>query len=362
MGLTSALNTSVNGMSLATTEINVLGNNIANAGTTGFKQSNVAFATQLARTLSLGSAPTSLDAGTNPRPSKGATTMFSRSFSVSLSILAIAASSVAFAGCAADTGSSDDETESTLQSAEALSSESTASDPVEDAVVTDADADEASVEAADQNDGSDPSPLDAGCGLRQSLRERIKNHFDKNGDGKLDHDERQDLKDAIGGHPRMKLELLKIGVKARRHVLKRIVWAYDVDNNGSLDAGERAALKAAIQERCESRKERVLAKFDTNGDGKLDDGELREAIKDRVQARLEKLREIVGKVDTNHDGKLDDGERAAARAALKAHYMAKRDAVKAKFDVNGDGKLDDAELAALKAAIRARFEHEAPGE
>ena len=47
--------------------------------------------------------------------------MFSRSFSVSLSILALAASSVAFAGCAADTGAStaSDETETTMQSAEA---------------------------------------------------------------------------------------------------------------------------------------------------------------------------------------------------------------------------------------------------
>jgi len=67
MGLTSALNTSVSGLNLSSTEINVLGNNVANAGTTGFKQSNVAFATQLARTISLGAPITSLNAGTNPR-------------------------------------------------------------------------------------------------------------------------------------------------------------------------------------------------------------------------------------------------------------------------------------------------------
>jgi flagellar hook protein FlgE len=67
MGLTSALNTSLNGLSLNETEINVLGNNISNAGTTGFKQSNVSFATQLADTLSFGSAPSATDGGTNPR-------------------------------------------------------------------------------------------------------------------------------------------------------------------------------------------------------------------------------------------------------------------------------------------------------
>ncbi|MFO0919588.1 MAG: flagellar hook-basal body complex protein [Planctomycetaceae bacterium] len=67
MGLTSALNTSLNGLSLNETMIDVLGNNIANAGTIGFKASDVKFQTQFARTLSIGSAPTATDGGTNPR-------------------------------------------------------------------------------------------------------------------------------------------------------------------------------------------------------------------------------------------------------------------------------------------------------
>ena len=66
MGLTSALNTSLNGLSLNETEISVVGNNISNAATTGFKASNVSFETQLAQSLSFGSAPTSTDGGTNP--------------------------------------------------------------------------------------------------------------------------------------------------------------------------------------------------------------------------------------------------------------------------------------------------------
>lgn len=67
MGLSSALNTSVNGLSLNETAINVLGNNIANSGTTGFKQSEVQFATQLAQTLSYGAQPNSRDGGTDPK-------------------------------------------------------------------------------------------------------------------------------------------------------------------------------------------------------------------------------------------------------------------------------------------------------
>lgn len=70
MGLTSALNTSLIGLTLNETSIDVLGNNIANAGTNGFKASTVRFSTQLSRTLSVGSAPTggaNGNGGTNPR-------------------------------------------------------------------------------------------------------------------------------------------------------------------------------------------------------------------------------------------------------------------------------------------------------
>ncbi|QDT39053.1 flagellar hook-basal body complex protein [Stratiformator vulcanicus] len=75
MGLTSALNTALNGLTLNETSIDVLGNNIANAGTNGFKSSNVLFMTQLSRTLSVGSRPTTTNGGTNPRQiGLGATT------------------------------------------------------------------------------------------------------------------------------------------------------------------------------------------------------------------------------------------------------------------------------------------------
>jgi flagellar hook protein FlgE len=66
MGLTSALNTSVNGLSLNETAIAVVGNNIANADTNGFKAADVLFSTQLSQTLSIGSAPTATNGGTNP--------------------------------------------------------------------------------------------------------------------------------------------------------------------------------------------------------------------------------------------------------------------------------------------------------
>jgi flagellar hook protein FlgE len=67
MGLTSALSTALTGMNAAETQIDVLGNNLANSQTVGFKSSDVVFSTQFLQTLSLGSAPTADNGGRNPR-------------------------------------------------------------------------------------------------------------------------------------------------------------------------------------------------------------------------------------------------------------------------------------------------------
>lgn len=67
MGLASALSTALTGLSASETTIDVVGNNLANANTVGFKQSEADFATQFLQTMSLGSAPTDNSGGTNPR-------------------------------------------------------------------------------------------------------------------------------------------------------------------------------------------------------------------------------------------------------------------------------------------------------
>ena len=67
MGLQSALSTALTGMNAAETTIDVVGNNVANANTVGFKESTVNFATQFLQTQSIGSAPNANRGGTNPR-------------------------------------------------------------------------------------------------------------------------------------------------------------------------------------------------------------------------------------------------------------------------------------------------------
>jgi flagellar hook protein FlgE len=67
MGLASALTTALTGMTAAETQIDVVGNNLANSQTVGFKASDAVFATQFLQTQSLGSSPTAGSGGTNPR-------------------------------------------------------------------------------------------------------------------------------------------------------------------------------------------------------------------------------------------------------------------------------------------------------
>lgn len=67
MGLASALSTALTGLTTAETKIDVVGNNLANSQTVGFKESEVVVTSQFLQTLNLGAAPSSSTGGTNPR-------------------------------------------------------------------------------------------------------------------------------------------------------------------------------------------------------------------------------------------------------------------------------------------------------
>ena len=66
MGLTSALFTGLSGLNASQFRLDIIGDNIANINTTGFKGSRTLFQTQFARTLSAGTKPGGSQGGTNP--------------------------------------------------------------------------------------------------------------------------------------------------------------------------------------------------------------------------------------------------------------------------------------------------------
>ena len=66
MSSTTAAYTALSGMNANAQSINVIGNNIANSNTAGFKSSRVVFSSQFSRTISAGTPPGSTTGGTNP--------------------------------------------------------------------------------------------------------------------------------------------------------------------------------------------------------------------------------------------------------------------------------------------------------
>lgn len=66
MASTTALYTGLSGLTLNARNLDVIGNNIANANTTAYKSSRMLFATQFSRNLSQGSVPSVFTGGTNP--------------------------------------------------------------------------------------------------------------------------------------------------------------------------------------------------------------------------------------------------------------------------------------------------------
>ncbi len=66
MGITSSLNTGLTGLASNQSKLDVVGNNIANVNTVGFKSSRLDFKTQFLESLSYGTAPDGTGGGTNP--------------------------------------------------------------------------------------------------------------------------------------------------------------------------------------------------------------------------------------------------------------------------------------------------------
>lgn len=66
MASTTAMFTGLSGLTANARNLDVIGNNIANVNTTAFKSSRMLFATQFARTFSMGSEPSATFGGTNP--------------------------------------------------------------------------------------------------------------------------------------------------------------------------------------------------------------------------------------------------------------------------------------------------------
>lgn len=160
--------------------------------------------------------------------------------------------------------------------------------------------------------------------------------------------------------------------------LDAIIKRFDRNGDGRLDENEKEAAKAAMEKEGmmatkpikpekldrEEQRKKFIKRFDKNGDGKLDEKE-REAAAEELRKRKAKgmpfpaaadvdfPAEIIKRFDKDGDGRLDETEQAEARAAFKAR-LESMPRVMERFDADHDGKLSDQEFAAAREEMRKR--------
>ena len=176
----------------------------------------------------------------------------------------------------------------------------------------------------------------------EGARQNFMKTYDKDGDGKLDEKEREAIRDGF----RQRMEDWRRRAAERR---------YDKDGDGKLNDEEKAAMaqgEAARAAEGEKRRKEFMARYDTDGDGEVS-SEKRKAIGEDMRRRWTERR-----YDTDRDGKLSDEEKAAmaaGEAKRAAEGEKRRKEYMDKYDTDGDGKISDAERKAIGDAWRSRM-------
>jgi Ca2+-binding EF-hand superfamily protein len=130
--------------------------------------------------------------------------------------------------------------------------------------------------AADSADDAEMNAAVENQTMPKATQAEILKRFDKNGDGKLDEDEKAAAKDYNREH-----EEGRRG-KGRDRLNKRAIQRFDKNSDGKLDDAECAEMIKAIE-----TDPRMIKRFDKNGDGKLDESE-KAAAKEAFQKMQEK--------------------------------------------------------------------------
>lgn len=177
--------------------------------------------------------------------------------------------------------------------------------------------------------------------------------FDRNGDGRLDDDERAAAKEDML-REQMNLQMARAasipgGAEAFR---KRMLELFDRDGDGRLDDDERAAAQRFARERGFSPngelRDDLLRRFDRNANGRIDDDE-RGALQEFVRERLEQG-PPAGEAGASAPRDAGSGEGRGLEAVLRA-AIERDPAQRAQFDTDRDGRLSDREWSAARARI-----------
>jgi Ca2+-binding EF-hand superfamily protein len=187
--------------------------------------------------------------------------------------------------------------------------------------------------------------------------EELLKRYDKNGDGRIDDDERAEAKEVM-----MKDQIerqmgrasaLPAGLEQYR---AQALELFDKNRDGRLDDTEKAAVQKFLAVRDEAAVNAALLakRFDKNGDGTVDAaeqatiesfiGELRAVSS--TQARSDLMRMF----DRDTDGKISDEEFVELEKFVRPRVESSPVQVR-RHDSNGDGKLDETEWKAACVTI-----------
>lgn len=187
--------------------------------------------------------------------------------------------------------------------------------------------------------------------------EEMLKRYDKNGDGKIDDDERAEAKEVM-----MKDQIerqmgranaLPGGLEPFR---AQTLELFDKNRDGRLDETERAAAQkfVAIRDEAAVNASQLTKQFDKNSDGTIDATE--QAAIDNFIRELRTLgtsnvrAELLRMFDRNSDGKIDDEEFVEVEKFVRPRIESAPAQLRL-YDANKDGMLDDQEWNAARPAI-----------
>lgn len=103
-----------------------------------------------------------------------------------------------------------------------------------------------------------------------------------------------------------------------RQIPEAVLKEFDKDGDGKLNDDERKAMREAMQARQEEARKKELAEFDKDKDGKLNEEERKAAN----EAREAKRKALVEKYDADKDGKLNREEiQTAVKAGEEVRFL-----------------------------------------
>ena len=106
-----------------------------------------------------------------------------------------------------------------------------------------------------------------GSGEGRPSRQEVMKKFDKDGDGKLNQEEKAELRKKMAERG------------AGRRIPPLVLEKFDKDGDGKLSEDERATARKAM----EARRAEMIEKFDKDGDGQVNNQERKAAMTARTQ-------------------------------------------------------------------------------